>query len=81
MASLILNNLIRLFIESLSSEKGYSANTSRAYLHDLNEFVSFIINKRFSGKENQQDKDKLRVDEVESLMIRGYLGYLHKRNK
>ncbi len=81
MASLILNNLIRLFIESLSSEKGYSANTSRAYLHDLNEFVSFIINKRFSGKENQQDKDKLRVDEVESLMIRGYLGYLHKKNK
>jgi len=81
MASLILNNLIRLFIESLSSEKGYSANTSRAYLHDLNEFVSFIINNRFSGKENQQDKDKLRVDEVESLMIRSYLGYLHKRNK
>lgn len=81
MASLILKNLIRSFIESLSSEKGYSANTSRAYLHDLNEFVSFIIKSRFSGKENQQDKDMLRVDEVEGLMIRGYLGYLHKRNK
>jgi len=81
MTSPILKNQIRLFVESLSSEKGYSANTSRAYLHDLNEFLSFIIKSRFSGKKNQQDKDLLRADEVDSMMIRGYLGYLHKKNK
>ncbi|MEA1948823.1 MAG: site-specific integrase, partial [Thermodesulfobacteriota bacterium] len=53
MISLSLKKQIEFFIESLSSEKGYSANTCRAYSHDLKEFVSFIYKEHFSGKKNQ----------------------------
>ena len=95
MISLPVKNLIISFIESLSSEKGYSANTSRAYLHDLEEFASFLdkvdidkpdIDKRFSAKKKRNSaerlrKDQVRADEVDGLMIRGYLGFLHKKNK
>ncbi len=91
MISLSVKNLIRPFIESLSSEKGYSANTCRAYLHDLEEFASFIdkpdIDKfGFPAKKKQSKTDRLREDQVradrvDGLMIRGYLGFLHKKNK
>ena len=81
MISLSLKNQIRSFIESLSSEKGYSENTCRAYSHDLKEFVSFIYKKRFSGKNNQKSIDNFTADQVDGLMIRGYLGFLHKKNK
>jgi integrase/recombinase XerC len=81
MISLSLKNQIRSFIESLSSEKGYSANTCRAYSHDLKEFVSFIYKERFSGKKNQNSIDNFTADQVDGLLIRGYLGFLHKKNK
>jgi integrase/recombinase XerC len=81
MISLSLKNQIRSFIESLSSEKAYSANTCRAYSHDLKEFVSFIYKERFSGKKNQNSIDDVNADQVDGLMIRGYLGFLHKKNK
>jgi len=73
MVSPALNNLISSFVESLDAEKGYSANTCRAYLHDLEEFGSFII--------NSLRADRVRADEVNGLMIRAYLGFLHKKNK
>ena len=81
MISLSLKNNIRSFIESLYSEKGYSANTCRAYSHDLKEFVSFIYKERFSGKKNQNSIDNFTADQVDGLLIRGYLGFLHKKNK
>jgi integrase/recombinase XerC len=81
MISLSLKNQIRTFIEALSSEKGYSENTCRAYLHDLKEFASFICEDRFSGRKNQVNAETLGADQVDSLMIRGYLGFLHKKNK
>ena len=86
MASPALHILISSFVESLSSEKGYSANTCRSYLHDLEEFASFIAESRFLGQKKQKDpdsfrKDQVRVDEVNGLMIRAYLGFLHKKNK
>jgi integrase/recombinase XerC len=81
MMSLSLKNQIRSFIESLSSEKGYSANTCRAYSHDLEEFVSFIHKERFLGKKNQNSMDNFTADQVDGLLIRGYLGFLHKKNK
>ena len=81
MISLSLKNQIKSFIESLSSEKGYSANTCRAYSHDLKEFASFIYKERFSGKKNQNSIDNFTADQVDGLMIRGYLGFLHKKNK
>jgi integrase/recombinase XerC len=81
MISLSLKNQIRTFIEALSSEKGYSENTCRAYSHDLKEFASFICEDRFSGRKNQVNAETFGTEQVDSLMIRGYLGFLHKKNK
>ena len=66
-------NLIRSFVESLSSEKGYSESTCRAYLHDLEEFASIIA--------MGHPEDPFRIQDVDALRIREYLGILHKRNK
>jgi len=56
----------------------FAANTCRAYSHDLYEFASFICESRFSKKKNA---DTFGPHQVDSLMIRGYLGFLHKKNK
>jgi integrase/recombinase XerC len=80
MISQSLNNQIRSFIDSLQSEKGYSVNTCRAYSHNINEFISFISESYFST-DNQEGADLLKAEHIESLMIRGYLAFLHKKNK
>jgi len=80
MMSQSLKNQIRSFIDSLHSEKGYAANTCRAYSHNLDEFVSFV-SKTFFSNENQKAADLLKADQIDSLMIRGYLGFLYKKNK
>lgn len=80
MISQSLKNQIRSFIDSLRSEKGYAANTCRAYSHNLNEFISSVSENNFSN-ENQKGADLLKADQITNLMIRGYLGFLHKKNK
>jgi len=66
------------FLGSLATEKGYSANTCRAYQRDLEEFYEYL-------KTEMADRgDKLKVSDVtliSPLMIRGFLGVLHKKNK
>lgn len=79
MISSPLNKRIKTFIESLSSEKGYSENTCRAYSHDLEEFLCFIAETGLTGK--RKNTDKIMADKVDGMMIRGYLGFLHKRNR
>jgi len=81
MNSSSLKNLISSFVKSLYSEKGYSENTCRAYLHDLNEFASFIFSSWFSENMSKTKADSFRADQIDGLMIRGYLGLLHKKNK
>lgn len=81
MNSSSLKNLISSFVKSLYSEKGYSENTCRAYLHDLNEFASFIFSSWFSENMSKTKADSFRADQIEGLMIRGFLGFLHKKNK
>ncbi|MFQ5485761.1 MAG: site-specific tyrosine recombinase/integron integrase [Desulfobacterales bacterium] len=82
MISSSLKGMINEFIESLSSEKGYSENTCRAYLHDLNEFASFIARDQQDGNQvNVHGNDAVRVDEVNGLQIRRYLAFLYKKNK
>jgi len=73
---------IDAFIESLYSEKGYSANTAKAYRRDLHEFALFSAEKRFGeGKENHR-KDRISVKDIDGLLIREYLAFLHgKKNK
>jgi integrase/recombinase XerC len=67
------------FIETLASEKGYSANTCRAYRNDLAEFASFAA--EGAASDGEEDKMPFMVEDADHLMIRGYLGFLHKRNK
>ena len=81
MSSYNLQNLIKSYVGFLSSEKGYSVNTSRAYLHDLNEFADFLVQSRIRGNKKQNKTYDFKANEVHSLMIRGYLGLLYKKNK
>ena len=67
-------SLVRHFIEALSSEKGYSVNTCRAYAHDLEEFAAFSAT--FLEKELQEAS----IEHLDALAIRRYIGYLHKKN-
>ena len=80
MTSTTLKDQIGTFIESLQSEKGYAVNTCRAYSHDLEEFVLFISQTYFS-KKSQKGAGSPIAGQVDSLMIRGYLGFLHKKNQ
>lgn len=69
--------LIDQFIESLISEKGYSHHTCRAYKNDLNAFADFVV----SGETPDQPGNACRLEEMDTLAIRRYLGYLHRHNK
>ena len=74
-----INKLIKSFIQSLAAEKGYAANTCRAYRRDLEEFAG-MANRRRSDEQNNLPED-LPVAHIDGLTIREYLGALHKRNK
>jgi integrase/recombinase XerC len=61
------------FMDTLVSEKGFSNNTSRAYRNDLTEFYRFV-----TPEKNPEEE----IDPVDSVLIRSYLGHLHKhKNK
>ena len=68
--------LISDFIESIGTEKGFSENTCRGYRNDLEEFIRYLAQNR-----RPRGKDPVDIDGVDNITIRGYLGYLHKRNK
>ena len=74
-------DLMNTFAEFLVSEKGYSRSTCRCYRHDLTEFISIASNqlKHFGAVE--ACSETVRPDQISSLVIRGYLTVLHKRNK
>lgn len=73
-------SLITTFVESLSSEKGYSVNTSRAYSHDLKEFIEFMAEYHAKGNNKEKNHESLDIKLADGLLIRGFLGYLHKKN-
>ncbi len=74
-----LKNMIESFVESLSSEKGYSGNTIRAYRSDLESFLIFLAKKQPSGKDKSGCIEDVVVQDVDGLSIREYLGFLYKR--
>jgi integrase/recombinase XerC len=75
-----INDLIDLFIESLASERGYSDNTCRAYRRDIREFAEYLAGSgAVAGSETEDDC--FPVDAVSVVIIRGYLGFLYKKNK
>jgi len=73
--------LISAFIESLAVEKGYSENTCRGYRNDLEGFTEYLAQSHFPGHRRSQSGDQINFDGVNTISIRGYLGWLHKKNK
>ena len=73
--------LIRSFIESLEAEKGYAKNTCRGYRRDIMEFVTYLVDNGFLRRRNLLVGEVNGIGDVNVIHIRGYLGYLHKRNK
>lgn len=79
---MLVQDLIGEFVEALGSEKGYSDHTCRAYLNDLGEFRAYGEGRLPVDKKGAaEEKPPLVADQIDGLMIRGYLGFLHKRNK
>ncbi|MFP4445633.1 MAG: site-specific tyrosine recombinase/integron integrase [Desulfosudaceae bacterium] len=75
-----LKTLAEAFIESLLSEKGYSANTCRAYAADLDEFIAFLADG--AAEEEKAPAERLRqpgTDQLTVMGLRGYLAWLHKK--
>ncbi len=74
---IFVNNLIKSFIQAIRTERGYAENTCRAYLHNLKEFASYV------GKSlgPQADESGIRINQVDAMMIKDYLGFLHEKNK
>jgi integrase/recombinase XerC len=64
--------LIDSFIESLAAEKGYSVHTRRAYRKDIQNFFSFLA---------ESSQPIVELKQVDGMMLRGYLGFLHRKNK
>ena len=73
-----VGQLMESFVESLSTEKGYSLNTCMAYQRDLEEFYQYLKNDKTGEIEQLSLAD---LDKISSLTIRGFLGVLYKKNK
>jgi integrase/recombinase XerC len=73
--------LIDSFLESLVTEKGYSDHTRRAYRKDLLDFLSFLAEARFAGSARQKRSPVVKLNQIDGIMLRGYLGFLHRKNK
>jgi integrase/recombinase XerC len=77
-----VEELIKSFIDILLAEKGYSANTARAYRNDLQEFFEFVIEPIGDGSRlHPQAGLTCPMPAVDPLTVRRYLGLLHRRNK
>ena len=78
-----LKQLLDTFVDFLSTEKGYSDNTCRAYANDLEDFIAYFLYNRALAVSYEDDGDKEYdagdVASISGLMIRGYLGVLHKQ--
>ncbi len=75
----MLAEQIDFFLQVLAAEKGYSAHTIRAYGHDLAEFAGYAAGGE--GVCEEKAKRPLAIDNIDSLTVRGYLGFLHRRNE
>ena len=73
-----MQNAIDAFVQSLAVEKGYSQHTCRAYRHDLEEFSVYFV--EISGGSHRSGPDAAKIEQVDAMTIRGYLGHLHKKN-
>ena len=76
-----MNELIQSFLDTLLTEKGYSEHTLRAYRKDLLEFSGYLKDSGFVKAGTDETSKDFSPEDVTGLDIRGYLGYLYKKNK
>jgi integrase/recombinase XerC len=77
-----MDSLIQSFLDALSTERGYSRHTCRAYRKDLNEFADFLIKNDLMPAFGDKKGVRFQPEAVTAIAIRGYLGYLYnKKNK
>ena len=81
MKTQLLTHCIKSFIDSLAAEKGYSAHTLRAYGQNLTELAAYVAGDPEWARNEPQRLLSVRLDQVDAMQIRGYLGYLHGRNR
>ena len=79
MGSPTCGDLLKTFSEFLVSEKGYSKSTYRCYRHDLTEFIGIAAEQCMRLDTSLSRSSAIRPDQIDSLMIRGYLTVLHKK--
>jgi len=65
-----LDSLIEKFDTYISVERGFSTHTRRNYLSDLTQFKEFL----------KREHPAITLDEIDSSIIRTYLGFLYKKN-
>jgi len=67
------------FMHHLSTERGYSPNTVRAYSRDLAEFRTYL-KQRAESRSGAADDWEPEIADIDHLTLRGYLGWLFKKN-
>ncbi len=76
-----LMNAAQRFLEALSVEKGYSVHTCRAYRRDLEEFAAYAASWGDGDASGSPTAARIGPSAITPLMIRGYLGVLHRKNQ
>lgn len=76
-----MDELIQSFLVALSTEKGYSSHTCRAYRKDLLEFSGYLKESGFVKTGENEKGKSFGLAQISGLAIRGYLGFLHRKNK
>lgn len=79
MKTISADSLMERFLEVLAVEKGYSDNTIRAYGRDLAEFFTYAANSE-EGKSDSEKKPSIHPGSIDNILIRGYLGFLYRKN-
>jgi integrase/recombinase XerC len=69
---------IECFIEAVSAEKDFSPNTCRAYRNDLEQFLAYLGE---SANGLLKVGEEVKVSDVDDMVIRSYLGFLHGKNQ
>jgi integrase/recombinase XerC len=80
MNSVLITELVRGFTEHLRTEKAYAEATLRAYRTDLAEFV-FAVAGALEKDDSETTASTVTIDQVDPLLVRMYLGRLHRKNK
>ena len=76
----LLIDHIRLFLEALAAEKGYSSHTLRAYGHNLQELTAFVAGDPEWMRTAPQRLKEVKLEAVTEMQVRRYLGYLYGHN-